>query len=719
MNDQGNPSDPDDSDWNDSGNVAFDTVLKTFMSRRGLLKVGARSALALMVQASLPGCGDGEASSPSPAQEPKPTILQLNFAPVASIEADLLRVPAGYSSAVLYALGDPISSAVPEYSNLGLESGASFTQRAGDHHDGMEYFGLAPNGRHDPESSERGLLCVNHENVTSTYLHTAGASPLPRPADEVLKEMNAHGVSIIEVRRSAGLAVTVVRDSPFNRRITALTEMELTGAAAGSPWVRTMGSPSGLRCRGTVNNCATGRTPWGTFLTCEENWHSYFGRDPGDNLSRGGDASRAARSLQRYGLLQGLRGTCQWSTAVAEDPSDQRFKCWDATARGAASDGSADFRNAPFTFGYVVEIDPFDMSSMPRKRTALGRMCHESAAHARPVAGQPIVFYMGDDSQGEYVYKYVSREPWSSADADSGGAAAGDKYLNAGTLYAAKFNADGTGQWLPLTLDNPAIAGSSFGFSDPGDICVHTRLAADAAGATRMDRSEWTAVSPMTGEVYVALTGNNSRSFDRVDAANPRSNGAGNGGNLYGHILRLREYGAQHSATEFQWDIYLFGSPPAEDGNVNISGLTETNSFVNPDGVWFDRRGVCWIQDDASRATMLAGIPGKVGDGAARQVLNATANGNSSVTTYVSAPDSSSPANLRRFMVGPPGSTITGVAMTPDMKTMFVNIQHPGAGGSLAKLESSWPASDSVSRPRSATVVVTRVDGSTIGSHLV
>jgi secreted PhoX family phosphatase len=712
----------EDTGCNDSSNPEFQSVLDTFLTRRGILKGGVGTAATLLL-GGLAGCGDDDGEQPT-------GTLTLNFNAVPKSVADALTVPAGYTASVLYALGDPLAATVAPYANNGSDTGASFAQRSGDHHDGMEYFGLSATGTLDWNSSTRGLICINHENITQTFLHASGpttVSGVRTVQDEVVKEINAHGNAIYEIRKTNGV-FSVVRDSSFNRRITPNTVMDLAGPVAGSAYVRTLNSPTGLTCTGTINNCATGHTPWGTFLTCEENWAGYFRRAAGDDTTRGGSTARAVRSLQRYGVTQGAAGSYNWATVVPANSSDRTFRRWDATQTGTSAFVIDDFRNEPNTFGYIVEIDPFNPASVPRKRTAMGRMAHEAAAYGAPVVGQPIVFYMGDDSRGEYIYKFVSSALWSAADA-TGGLAVGDKYLNSGTLYAAKFNADGTGEWLPLTLGSAAIANyATYAFADHADICVNTRLAGDAVGATKMDRPEWTAVNPNNGDIYCTLTNNNAanRTPANADAPNPRAYGSG--GNANGHIIRMRETGYLGSATTFTWDIYLFGAPAAADAtNVNLSGLTADNDFSSPDGIWFDKQGICWIQTDDGAYTgttncmMLAAIPGSVGDGGTRSVTNTVGAATGTVATRIGiAP---TPATLRRFLVGPKDCEITGIAMTPDRKTLFVNIQHPGENTTTSQMlagtpTSSWPAGGTA-RPRSATLVITRDDGSTIGGGLV
>ena len=345
-------------------------------------------------------------------------------------------------------------------------------------------------------NSSRGLLVMNHEQVLDTYIHAngptnSGATDGPRPKAEVDREMNAHGVSVIEVTNSGG-DWSYVQGSNFNRRVTAFTPMAIHGPARSNALLNTPYSQGGTRTRGTLNNCANGYTPWGTYLTCEENWFSYFRRDDDAAQRSAGDNAQ----LARYGMGPNSAGFSyrRWDS-VAGDV----YTRFDITVKGASA--SADYRNEANTFGYVVEIDPTQPASTPRKRTALGRFGHEGAWVGPVRAGEPIAYYMGCDSRFEYIYKFVSDALWDPSDAN-GGLAAGDKYLDAGKLYVAKFNADGTGDWVELGFGkNGLTAGNAtFPFSSQGDICVVTRLAADSVGATRMDRPEWGAVNPVNGE---------------------------------------------------------------------------------------------------------------------------------------------------------------------------------------------------------------------------
>ncbi|MFM9970868.1 MAG: PhoX family protein [Burkholderiales bacterium] len=702
--------------------------------RRGLFKGAAAAAVlgyvgnsAALAQA--PKSGEAYARTAR-----RPTALR--FTPVAKNLEDKVTVPDGYTATVLYRLGDPIAAMVPPYRNDGADQPASFAYRAGDHHDAVEFFGLGANGKYSPTASNRGLLVMNHEAITPSFLHAkgvsstgAGATQARSAPDEVLREFYVHGVSVVEVQRAPDGGWSYKQNSPFNRRVHTLTEAVLTGPAAGSLQMVTKYSPDGLRTRGTVNNCAAGYTPWNTYVTCEENFAGYFRRNAAsDNARR---SPKDVVSLARYGVAG--TGRELWATITPDSP-DNLFGRWNAEATGDTP--FDDYRNAPNTYGWVVEIDPFDAHSLPRKRTALGRFAHEGAQLARVQRGKPLVWYSGDDSRNEYIYKYVSTAVWDPADATRG-LAAGDKYLDNGRLYVAKFNADSSGEWLELKHGSPGIAGSKYVFADQADVLINTRLAADALGATRMDRPEWGAVDPISGAVYMTLTNNNAalRPIEATDAANPRhyndarTDGTAQRGNPNGHIVRWLEAGNEPAAMKFRWDIFLFGARAGTDpASVNLSGLSADNDFSSPDGLWFSRAsGICWIQTDDGAYTdvtncmMLAALPGRVGDGEARHtVTNTDAKGAvKQVQTYVGAKLGDD--RLRRFLVGPKQCEITGITETPDGKTLFVNIQHPGEDvkvadiGNPSAFPSHWP-DGGLSRPRSATIAITRNDGGVVGA---
>jgi len=717
-----------DEDSNRSGNPAFDEVLATRMSRRGLLRggMGMAGVAALAGAGSLAGCA-------SATQAPLPAAVNsLGFTPVAKSLADRVVIPPGYLAQVIYALGDPITANTPAYRNDGTDG--DFGNRAGDHHDGMEWFGLDAQGKPSDSATTRGLLAMNHEATTdekrsSFFIHpTGGTANLPRPAAEIDKELMIHGLAVVEVERG-GKQWGYKQSSPFNRRVTAMTEAAIHGPARGSEHLVTKFSGNATACRGTLNNCGTGRTPWGTFVSGEENWFGYFFRDAKDDEARKKD--KQVHALNRYGRKAGAPSRHGWETGGTAD----MYARWNNSATGASA--RDDYRNEMNTFGYVVELDAYDARSVMRKRTGLGRFAHESVSFARPVAGQPIVAYMGDDARGEYMYKFVSAAKWDPADAKAANRmSAGDKYLDKGTLYVARFKGDGSGEWLELSLNNPVIANSSyFEFKTDADVAIFTRLAADAVGATRMDRPEWGGINPRTGDLYMTLTNNSARTVGTVDAVNPRVYSDMKGskeqkGNVHGHIVRLAD--ASPSGSSFKWDIYVFGAEAnADKATVNLSSLTDDNDMSAPDGLVFSpSTGICWIQTDDGAYTdqtncmMLAAVPGRVGDGGPRTVLHKMADGSTkSVETRVGRTPTTS--TLKRFLVGPKGCEITGWCETPDGKTIFVNIQHPGEGTSMAdvmdpsKYESQWPANvgyGAGKRPRSATIVITRDDGGVIGT---
>jgi secreted PhoX family phosphatase len=714
----------------------IDSIIATRLespARRGLFKgAAAGAALGFVGLATPAGAAEGYAAPRAARKRP----ARLGFKAVPKRLTDVVTVPEGYTATVLYRLGDPIAANVPAYRNDGNDSAASFAHRAGDHHDAIQYFGLGRDGRQG-DSSTRGLLVMNHEAITPPFLHangvtttgsgTAQARTVP---EEVLRDFYVHGVSVVEVEKTGG-AWRYKQDSRFNRRVHTLTEIALSGPVAGTAHMVTKFSPDGTRTRGTVNNCAHGTTPWHTYLTCEENYAGYFRRLPAD------DAKRSAKELASF-RRNGIAGNGRelWATVTPDTPDDL-YGRWNAEARGTSP--AEDYRNAANTYGWVVEIDPYDPHSMPRKRTALGRFAHEGCWLGPVRAGRPLVWYTGDDSRNEYIYKFVSDAKWDPADAKRG-LAAGDKYLDAGKLYVARFNANGSGEWLELKFGNGPVGSGTpgYAFADQADVLVNARLAADALGATKMDRPEWGAVDPLTGIVYMTLTNNTAaqRSLAALDAANPRhyndprTDGTAQRGNPNGHIIRWQEAKNDPAATSFRWDIYLFAARASADPrNVNISGLTADNDFSSPDGLWFsDASGILWIETDDGAYTdvtncmLLAALPGGVGDGgpeAQKIITNTDASGSvREMRTFAGAPPGD---RLKRFLVGPVDCEITGITEAPDGRTLFVNIQHPGENvknseiGNPAAWASHWP-DGGMTRPRSATIAITRDDGGVIGT---
>lgn len=636
----------DDIAINPSGNRPLAELINP--ARRNVLKGGLTLAALGFFAGGLSACRNAGASP----------LLNFTGVPVQIDPGfDRVRVAEGYSAVPFFSWGDPVEAGAPLWAADASDDWQAQLKQAGDNHDGMEFFAF-------PGERDRGLLVMNHEYVNPP-LHPSGKidQSKPRPLAEVRKEQAAHGVSVIEVKQGIDGQWQRVMDSPYNRRISMLTPMRIAGPLAGHAQMKTASDPSGLQVLGTLNNCATGLTPWGTFLTCEENWHNYFiNRDPLDFEAR--------VSHKRYGLArEGTSKNYAWETA------DPRF---DATPQADQAHGG--HVHEPHRFGWVVEIDPFDPKAQPIKRTAFGRFSRECAALSLGRDGR-MAFYSGDDAKGEYVYKFVP-----SGRFDAANPRAARDLLDSGTLYVARFDGDGSGQWLALVHGQNGLSQAN-GFASQEEVLLNARAAADRVGATPMDRPEWAAVHPKTGEVYVALTNNDERGDKQpLDQANPRPH------NLHGQVLRFNEQDADPSATRFTWELFLLaGEAPGARGAdgkpvpAHLRGTLKGDLFSSPDGLAFDAAGRLWIQtdyDDSEAPMQAMGC---------NQLLCADP----------------STREVRRFLVGPRGCEVTGLAWSPDGKAMWANIQHPGI---------SFPASDGKTRPRSTTLLITKRDGGVIGS---
>ncbi len=586
----------------------------------------------------------------------------LGFTAVPASSVDALVVPPEYDAQVLYRWGDAtgLPAGAPAFSPSASNSWQEQLLQSGMHHDGMEFFPLDKNPRH-------GLLAINHEYTDDGLLHSDGMKTWTH--DKVRKSQAAHGVSVIEVVERAGVW-RVMPNSRYARRITATTPMAFSGPAAGHALLKTAADPAGARPLGTLNNCAAGQTPWGTFLTCEENWNGYFSAQdkPGPDEAR-------------YGL-RGKGFGYRWHEF------DERF---DAVKTP----------NEPNRFGWVVEIDPQDPTQTPIKRTALGRIKHEGATTTLSRDGRAVV-YMGDDERFEYVYKFVSRDK-----VKPGGYRANKELLDHGTLYVARFDSQGFGRWLPLVQGEDGLSAAN-GFASQAEVLVRCRQAADAVGATKMDRPEWVAVHPNTGEVFLTLTNNSARGQGNrtPDAANPRND------NIMGHIIRWREGKGQGgttslsdgdaSATEFRWMHFALAGDPNAD-KAEYRGNIKGDIYGSPDGLQFDAGGMLWIQTDISTSVMHKGAYKNIGN------------------NMMLCADPAS-GETKRFLTGPAGCEITGVTFTPDRRAVFINIQHPGETASergdpdQPKAVSHWPDGPTGGRPRSATVVIRRKDGGVVGT---
>ncbi|MBV2262014.1 MAG: PhoX family phosphatase [Thauera sp.] len=641
------PDTLDDFPTNLSANEHFQSVVARAVSRRGFLKSGLGLSAAAFLSGSLAACtSDDDASTSSPSSPPAVAGPLLGFEGIATSTADDIAVAAGYTATVFAPWGMPLFSSGPGsiWAGDASETAADQARQVGDNHDGLHFFPLTEG------NNDEGLLVMNHEYTNVRWLFANGQVD---SLDDANKDLNAHGISVIHIRRTAG-RWDIVPDSTYNRRITGSTPMLLTGPASGDALLQTSADPTGTLVFGTLNNCGNGYTPWGTYLTCEENFNQYFGTL--DTLG----TSRSAAQV-RYGLDS--NGT--------ERKYEQYLPRFDWQLEPNESN----------RFGWIVEIDPFDPRSTPRKRTALGRFKHENAAY-RIGADGTVVVYMGDDQANDYVYKFVSDGKYVAGDIRNNA-----NLLDSGKLYVAKFNDGtatgdfmGTGEWILL---DKAANGALAGFANQAEVLVTTRLAADAEGATKMDRPEWVAVHPKTGEVYVTMTNNSGRTV--TDDANPRAS------NRFGQIVRWREAADDPSATTFEWDLFVLAGNPTvhSDLRAGSSNVTAENMFNSPDGLGFDKDGRLWIQTDGNYSNS--------GDFAGQ--------GNNQM--LCADPESK---EIRRFFVGPKECEVTGLTFTPDGKTLFINIQHPGEGGN-----SHWPDGGSA-RPRSATMIITKDDGGVIGS---
>ena len=664
---------------NDSANPSFEAVLQRRYSRRGVMGSTLGAAVAGMFAAS------PVAALARESQEARGTNRALVLGPKLGFEAipvtrsDTATLPMGYKAQTLAPWGTPITGSLPAFDGVNGNTGEQQEQQVGSHHDGIHYFPLPddPNGH--------GLLCLNHEYVDQRVFHVAGPSFVEgqRPTDEVRKEIAGHGVSVVEIQRDGNGIWNVVTPSVYNRRVTAGTECEIRGPVRGSDFVKTVFSPDGKHARGTINNCGNGYTPWNTYLTCEENWAGYF-------VNRG----ERPREQTRYGVPS-ANSRYGWDTAQSGEDAYVRFNV--TPGAGSATD---DYRNEVNGHGWILEVDPFNPSGKPIKRTAMGRFAHEAVVFAPARPFEPLAFYSGDDSRNEYIYKFVTKRRWIPGRPDR-------NMLDKGTLYVAVFNDDGTGEWRALDIADDAFkaaaAAAGVTFTSQADVLVNTRLAADVVGATKMDRPEWGSVHPTTRDVYFCLTNNSTRT--ETDAANPRAN------NVNGHIIRWQEAGRRAAATRFKWDLFALAGP-IENSQVmpgkNGPALTPDNIFASPDGLWIDNNGIMWIQTDMSGSQQGNGPFGENGMLAANPVTG----------------------EIRRFLSGPFNQETTGVIGTPDGKTLFVNFQHPGDRSNPGAFTSNWPDSGAIyrhpgdatvavdpsgPRPRSSTLVITREDGGVVG----
>lgn len=604
-------------------------------SRRGFLKIGATVSAATFL---------GGFSQTLLAQEVSKASKLMGFSAIPAATVDKVIVPEGYTARTLISWGAPLFPNAPAFQDDSSNSGADQALQFGDNADGMAYY--------DAEDGY-GILVVNNEYINPTlYTHREEKA---QNADEVLKAQNAVGLSIIGLQRDGVTDINFDIHSKYNRRVTSNTPMSVSGPAAGHADMQTAADPKGMEILGTNSNCSSGKTPWGTYLTCEENFDDWFGAS---------DEASITDNMKRYGIS--AKSHYGWELY------DERFD---------VSKNPNEFNR----YGWIVEIDPLNPNHKPVKHTALGRIKHENAALTVAKNGQ-VVVYMGDDERGERIYKFVTKNKFIE-----GNQAHNMKLLDEGTLYVGIFDGgskpnEGTGKWIELTHGKNGLTAEN-GFADQAAICIHTRKAADQVNATTMDRPEWIAINPINGKVFCTLT-NNSKRGDKFppNAANPRKE------NIYGQIIRWEEDGGDHAAETFTWDMFVMaGNPnvyPESDPRAGSANITKANNFNSPDGVGFDSAGRIWIQTDGNYTNE--------GDFAGQ--------GNNSM--LCGDPES---GEIRRFLTGPKSCEITGLTWSNDERIMFVNVQHPGENN-----DSTFPHTGKT--PRSSVIVITKNDGGVIGS---
>lgn len=636
---------------NPTTNRTMGDIIAARFSRRGFLK-GAMASAAISATVSplaILAADQARAQGASVFNFPE---LE------AGVDADH-HVAEGYDADVLLRWGDKIFADAPEF-DPATQSEAAQERQFGYNNDFVGFLPL-------DGAADRGLLVVNHE-YTNEHLMFPGIVTLKdgeiqvadATEDRVNIEMAAHGGSIVEIRKVDGKWRPVL-DGAMNRRITAKTEMQLTGPAAGHDRLKTSADASGTKVFGTINNCAGGVTPWGTYIMAEENIHGYFT----------GALPQGHAEAENYKRLGIPAGDYQWGRFhkrfdVAQEPNEAN------------------------RFGWVVEVDVMDPHSVPKKRTALGRFKHEGAESVVAQDGR-IVFYLGDDERFDYVYKFVTAGKFDAQDR-----AANMDLLDQGTLYVARFDEDGAMLWLPLTHGAGPLTAAN-GFNSQADVLIETRRAADLLGATPMDRPEDIQPHPATGRAYVMLTNNTKRT--EADAANPRVK------NAFGHIIEILEAEGDFTATTGTWEILLQCGDPsvAEVGATFSTETTKNGWFGMPDNAAIDAEGRLWVSTDGNSMAETGRT-----DGLWAVDIDGDARGTS-----------------RLFYRVPVGAEMCGPCPTADMTTMFVAVQHPGDGGDdwqghgrpsyYEDLSTRWPDFNAAMPVRPSVVAITRQGGGRIG----
>ena len=581
-------------------NTDFNSIVDSIYNRRNFMKKGLYIGLSSFVMSSFHSSIYANAEN----------FSKFDFVSVKANSLDTITLPKGYSWQRVISWGDPIFTDGKEFDHLSRGTGASQNLAFGDNNDGMDIF----------FKGDKNILVVNNEYTNQKIIYGNRKTQKPETLDDIVKGKAAHGISIVELINKDKIW-TIKKNSMFNRRITADTPMMITGYAKGSKLLKTKFDPEGVLSLGTWNNCGNGKTPWGTYLACEENFNGYF--------SSSDRFLKLSKEYKRYGI-----GHDDWGYNWAK--ADERFDI-------------AKHPNEPNRCGYVVEIDPLNPKSVPRKLTSLGRFKHENA-EVTLTKDNRVVVYMGDDERGEFLYKYVSNNQYIVG-SDT------NNLLEEGTLYVAKFYNNLKGKWLELSPETT-------GLKSREEISVYTRIAASKVGATTMDRPEWVASNPLKKEVYCALTNNKNRGIKpnkggdetSVEGVNPRKN------NIYGQIVRWKPQDGDHASNNFKWDLFVIAGNPLvhNDLNAGSENVTKYNMFNSPDGLKFDEDGFLWIQTDGNYSNK----GNFVGMGNNQMLVADTKSG-----------------KIKRFLVGPKECEITGLTWDKSKNTMFVGVQHPGENG--------------------------------------
>ena len=640
-------------------NTLSELVVRRLSRRAALRGIGGAAAVATLADQLLASGGEALAQGVARSSVPEtggPSTL--GFKELSHQMAQRDAVAEGYEIQTLLRWGDPILPDAPAFDPTKVTA-ESQAQQFGYNNDYLDFFPLPRGSR----NGEHGLLAVNHEytntNLMFPGIGSGSAARLRTSAEQARAEIAAHGMAVVEIRKQNG-QWSYVQDGAMNRRITGETPMCVSGPAAGNDRLKTNADPTGTRVLGTLNNCAGGNTPWGTVITCEENFNQYFG---GEAAEKGPQAA----AYKRYGITKDA--TYAWGRYVDRFDLDKE-------------------PNEPNRFGWIVEYDPYDPNAVPVKRTALGRVKHEGCTHAISADGR-VVFYMGDDERFDYVYKFVTARPWNPNDP-----AANRDLLDEGTLYVAQLHDDGRVLWLPLVHGTGPLTAEN-GFASQGDVLIETRRAADLLKATPMDRPEDVETNPVNGRVYVILTNNTSRKSEQVNRANPRA------ANAHGHIVEIIPPGAgtdkvDHAATEAKWDIFLLAGKPGVDAGARYHRATSDQGWLScPDNCAFDSKGRIWISTDGSPSA--AGVA----DG-----------------LYAADTSGDGRALTKLFYQAPIGAEVCGPCFTPDDETIFLAIQHPGenSGSSFENPSTRWPDFQEGMPPRPAVIAIVKKGGGKIGA---